>query len=141
MLIFTVEFFLLLIAIDDLTKRNIKNQYLAILLAVILLGWLTQPNWTILPYTLVILAVGCVLFYFRLLAAGDTKLLAVLSLGIHPDYLPLTIVGITVIGGIMALGYLLYGLCTDLTVVRQKGIPYGVPISLVGGCAIYLSSL
>ncbi|WP_170886820.1 MULTISPECIES: prepilin peptidase [unclassified Vibrio] len=132
---------MLLIAIDDLTKRNIKNQYLAILLAVILLGWLTQPNWTILPYTLVILAVGCVLFYFRLLAAGDTKLLAVLSLGIHPDYLPLTIVGITVIGGIMALGYLLYGLCTDLTVVRQKGIPYGVPISLVGGCAIYLSSL
>ncbi|MCG3722557.1 prepilin peptidase [Vibrio cincinnatiensis] len=141
MLIFTVEFFLLLIAIDDLTKRNIKNQYLAILLAVILLGWLTQPNWSILPYTLVILAVGFVLFYFRLLAAGDTKLLAVLSLGIHPDYLPLTIVGITVIGGIMALGYLLYGLCTDLTVVRQKGIPYGVPISLVGGCAIYLSSL
>nr|WP_238124389.1 prepilin peptidase [Vibrio cincinnatiensis] len=132
---------MLLIAIDDLTKRNIKNQYLAILLAVILLGWLTQPNWSILPYTLVILAVGFVLFYFRLLAAGDTKLLAVLSLGIHPDYLPLTIVGITVIGGIMALGYLLYGLCTDLTVVRQKGIPYGVPISLVGGCAIYLSSL
>lgn len=41
----------------------------------------------------------------------------------------------------MAIGYFIYGLCTDLAAVRQKGIPYGVPISLVGGFAIYLSSL
>ncbi|WP_237665801.1 MULTISPECIES: prepilin peptidase [unclassified Vibrio] len=141
MLLLVTLIILILIVIGDFCQRTIHHHYLQALTVVILLGWLTQPNWSILPYTLVILAVGCVLFYFRLLAAGDTKLLAVLSLGIHPDYLPLTIVGITVIGGIMALGYLLYGLCTDLTVVCQKGIPYGVPISLVGGCAIYLSSL
>lgn len=134
-------FLLLVLSASDIYKRYLDNKCILLLLVLVLLGWLTQPNWSILPYTLVILAVGFVLFYFRLLAAGDIKLLAVLSLGIHPDYLPLTIVGITVIGGIMALGYLLYGLCTDLTVVRQKGIPYGVPISLVGGCAIYLSSL
>ncbi|WP_238114528.1 prepilin peptidase [Vibrio cincinnatiensis] len=132
---------LFIVCKSDIASRSIRNQYFIYLGGLLLLGWLTQPNWSVLPYTLAILLIGLVLFYFQLLAAGDTKLLAVLSLGIHPDYLPLTIVGITVIGGIMALGYLLYGLCTDLTAVRQKGIPYGVPISLVGGFAIYLSSL
>ncbi|MGY5709051.1 A24 family peptidase [Vibrio cincinnatiensis] len=141
MLLLVTLIILILIVIGDFRRRTIHHHYLQALTVVILLGWLTQPNWSILPYTLVILAVGFVLFYFRLLAAGDTKLLAVLSLGIHPDYLPLTLVGITVVGGIMAIGYLLYGLCTDLRAVRQKGIPYGVPISLVGGFAIYLSSL
>lgn len=134
-------FLLLVLSVSDIYKRYLDNKCILLLLVLVLLGWLTQPNWSVLPYTLAILLIGLVLFYFQLLAAGDTKLLAVLSLGIHPDYLLLTIVGITVIGGIMALGYLLYGLCTDLTAVRQKGIPYGVPISLVGGFAIYLSSL
>ncbi|WP_158117284.1 prepilin peptidase [Vibrio cincinnatiensis] len=136
-----VIFILLVLVVEDIYKRSLSNKYILLLLVLILLGWFIQPNWSVLPYTLVILLIGLVLFYFQLLAAGDTKLLAVLSLGIHPDYLPLTLVGITVVGGIMAIGYLLYGLCTDLRAVRQKGIPYGVPISLVGGFAIYLSSL
>ncbi|WP_238115381.1 prepilin peptidase [Vibrio cincinnatiensis] len=136
-----VIFILLVLVVEDIYKRSLSNKYILLLLVLILLGWFIQPNWSVLPYTLVILLIGLVLFYFQLLAAGDTKLLAVLSLGIHPDYLPLTLVGITVVGGIMAIGYLLYGLCTNLRAVRQKGIPYGVPISLVGGFAIYLSSL
>ncbi|WP_158147626.1 prepilin peptidase [Vibrio cincinnatiensis] len=136
-----VIFILLVLVVEDIYKRSLSDKYILLLLVLILLGWFIQPNWSVLPYTLVILLIGLVLFYFQLLAAGDTKLLAVLSLGIHPDYLPLTLVGITVVGGIMAIGYLLYGLCTDLRAVRQKGIPYGVPISLVGGFAIYLSSL
>jgi prepilin peptidase CpaA len=136
-----VIFILLVLVVEDIYKRSLSNKYILLLLVLILLGWFIRPNWSVLPYTLVILLIGLVLFYFQLLAAGDTKLLAVLSLGIHPDYLPLTLVGITVVGGIMAIGYLLYGLCTDLRAVRQKGIPYGVPISLVGGFAIYLSSL
>ncbi|MFL7864814.1 prepilin peptidase [Vibrio cincinnatiensis] len=140
-LIVIIWLLIVLVVVSDISKRVINNYLLIILAVVILLGWFIQPNWSVLPYTLVILLIGLVLFYFQLLAAGDTKLLAVLSLGIHPDYLPLTLVGITVVGGIMAIGYLLYGLCTDLRAVRQKGIPYGVPISLVGGFAIYLSSL
>ncbi|WP_332402848.1 prepilin peptidase [Vibrio metschnikovii] len=130
-----------LIMIGDLRQRVIHHHYLLALSVVILLGWFIQPNWFVLPYTLAIIAAGLVLFHFRILAAGDSKLLAILSLGISPEYIPLTLVGISVAGGLMASGYLLYGLCTDLTAVRQRGIPYGVPISLVGGLAVYLSSL
>lgn len=130
-----------LIMIGDLRQRVIHHHYLLALTVVILLGWFIQPNWFVLPYTLAIVAAGLVLFHFRILAAGDSKLLAILSLGISPEYIPLTLVGISVAGGLMASGYLLYGLCTNLDAVRQKGIPYGVPISLVGGLAVYLSSL
>ncbi|WP_275946076.1 prepilin peptidase [Vibrio metschnikovii] len=130
-----------LIMIGDLRQRVIDHHYLLALSVVILLGWFIQPNWFVLPYTLAIVIVGLVLFHFRILAAGDSKLLAILSLGISPEYIPLTLVGISVAGGLIASGYLLYGLCTDLTAVRQRGIPYGVPISLVGGLAVYLSSL
>ena len=130
-----------LIMIGDLRQRVIHHHYLSVLTVVILLGWFIQPNWFVLPYTLAIIAAGLVLFYFGILAAGDSKLLAILSLGISPEYIPLTLVGISIAGGLMASGYLLYGLCTDLTAVRQRGIPYGVPISLVGGLAVYLSSL
>ncbi|MCG3725517.1 prepilin peptidase [Vibrio cincinnatiensis] len=132
---------LIVISISDFFNRKIKSTHLILMAVILLLGWFTQPNWFILPYTFGIILIGLVLFYFRILAAGDSKLLAVLSLGISPEYLPLTLVGITVVGGVMAAGYLLYGLCTDLTAVRQRGIPYGVPISVVGGFAIYLSSL
>ncbi len=132
---------LLLITVSDLRTRKISNTALLILALLLLLGWLSQPNWSVLPYTLAILLVGLGLFKFGILAAGDTKLLAVLSLGIKPDYIALTLVGIAMLGGLLAIGYLLYGLLTDLQPVRQRGIPYGVPICLVGGLALYVSAL
>ncbi|QIL85355.1 hypothetical protein G7083_05310 [Vibrio sp. HDW18] len=132
---------MLLITVSDLRTRKISNTALLILALLLLLGWLSQPNWSVLPYTLAILLVGLGLFKFGILAAGDTKLLAVLSLGIKPDYIALTLVGIAMLGGLLAIGYLLYGLLTDLQPVRQRGIPYGVPICLVGGLALYVSAL
>ncbi|MDE1515538.1 A24 family peptidase [Vibrio misgurnus] len=132
---------LLLIAFSDIRTRKISNTTLLILALLLLLGWFSQPNWQIWPYSLTILLVGLGLFKLGVLAAGDTKLLAVLSLGIDPLYMPLTLVGIAIVGGLMALGYLLYGLVTDLQQVRQRGIPYGVPICLVGGLAVYVSAL
>lgn len=129
------------IMIGDIRQRVIHHHYLLVLTLVMLLGWFIQPNWSVLPYTLAILIAGFVMFYLQLLASGDTKLLAALSLGIDPDFICLTLVGITIAGGIMAIGYLIYGFCTDLTAVRQKGIPYGVPIGLVGGLAVYISAL
>lgn len=132
---------LLLIAIDDIKSRFIDNRAVVVLGVLVLLGWFTQPNWHIWPYTLAIVLGGLLLFQLGVLGAGDTKLLAVISLGIDPAYMPLTLVGIAMVGGVMALGYLLYGLMTDLTKVRQRGIPYGVPICLVGGLAIVVSAL
>jgi len=132
---------LLLIAIDDIKSRLIDNRAVVVLTVIILLGWFTQPNWHIWPYTLAIVLGGLLLFQLGVLGAGDTKLLAVISLGIDPAYMPLTLVGIVMVGGVMALGYWLYGLLTDLSKIRQRGIPYGVPICLVGGLAIVVSAL
>ncbi|MCV5869464.1 hypothetical protein OFN61_29875, partial [Escherichia coli] len=61
-----------------------------------------------------ILIIGLLLFRFGILAAGDAKLLAILSLGIKPIYMPLTLLGIFFFGGVMAIGYLFYCLFTDL---------------------------
>ncbi|EKO3434829.1 prepilin peptidase [Vibrio furnissii] len=126
---------------SDFFKRTILNSIVLILAVTILLGWFSQPNWHIWPYTVAIVLGGLLLFQIGVLGAGDTKLLAVISLGIDPSYMPLTLVGIAMVGGVMALGYLLYGLLTDLAKVRQRGIPYGVPICLVGGLAIVVSAL
>ncbi|MBS9896615.1 prepilin peptidase [Vibrio alginolyticus] len=126
---------------SDFFKRTILNSIVLILAVTILLGWFSQPNWHIWPYTVAIVLGGLLLFQLGVLGAGDTKLLAVISLGIDPSYMPLTLVGIAMVGGVMALGYLLYGLLTDLSKVRQRGIPYGVPICLVGGLAIVVSAL
>lgn len=132
---------LLLIAINDIKSRFIDNRAVVVLAVLILLGWFSQPNWQIWPYTVAIVLGGLLLFQLGVLGAGDTKLLAVISLGIDPAYMPLTLVGIVMVGGVMALGYLLYGLLTDLSKIRQRGIPYGVPICLVGGLAIVVSAL
>lgn len=126
---------------SDFFKRTILNSIVLILAVTILLGWFSQPNWQIWPYTVAIVLGGLLLFQLGVLGAGDTKLLAVISLGIDPAYMPLTLVGIVMVGGVMALGYLLYGLLTDLSKIRQRGIPYGVPICLVGGLAIVVSAL
>ncbi|KYN26296.1 hypothetical protein AUQ44_14535 [Vibrio cidicii] len=141
MLVFLNLPLLLLIAINDIKSRFIDNRAVVVLAVLVLLGWFNQPNWQIWPYTLAIVLGGLLLFQLGVLGAGDTKLLAVISLGIDPAYMPLTLVGIAMVGGVMALGYLLYGLMTDLTKVRQRGIPYGVPICLVGGLAIVVSAL
>jgi prepilin peptidase CpaA len=107
--------------------------------ALLLLGWFWHFNAAVLPYTLGILIVGFGLFCFGILGAGDTKLLAVLSLGISPKIMIIMFYGTILLGGLLALGYLLYGLATDLAKVRKKGIPYAVPISLMGGASILLS--
>ncbi|HCE2308104.1 TPA: prepilin peptidase [Vibrio parahaemolyticus] len=132
---------LLLIAINDIKSRFIDNRAVVVLAVLILLGWFKQPNWQIWPYTVAIVLGGLFLFQLGVLGAGDTKLLAVISLGIDSAYMPLTLVGIVMVGGVMALGYLLYGLLTDLSKIRQRGIPYGVSICLVGGSAIVVSAL
>lgn len=127
---------------DDIRYRRVSHCYLWWLALLMLALWVVkQPNWAILPYSLSLLIVGFFLFRFGILGAGDTKLLVVLSLAIRPQYISLTLVFIAILGGLIAFLYLLYGLMTDITAVRQRGIPYAIPICVVSGFAIYLSSL
>lgn len=132
---------LVCIAWDDMRSRQVRHRYLLCLTFLLLLNWFDQPNWSILPYSLGILLVGFFLHLIRILGAGDTKLLFVISLGVTPQFLSLFLYGTVLLGGIVAFLYLLYGYCTDLSKVRKKGIPYAVPISLSGGAVILFSYL
>ncbi|WP_417551956.1 prepilin peptidase [Marinomonas fungiae] len=132
---------LLLVAIDDWCNRTVRHIYLVCLAVLLLSTWYVLPNYSILPYSALILLCGFVLHIFKVLGAGDTKLLVVLSLGVAPEYL-LTVVFVAVIlGGGLSLVYFFYGLFTDLAAVRRRGVPYAIPISIAGGLGILLTHI
>lgn len=103
--------------------------------------WIEKTNFQVLPYTLTILSFGFILHLIRVLGAGDTKLLCVISLGVQPELLVLFIYLTIFLGGLFALSYLAYGYLTDLELVRRRGVPYAVPISISGGVMILLSHI
>lgn len=129
---------LILIASSDIRTRQVRHRDLLCLIFLILLLWYWQPNWHILPYSGLILLVGFGLHIFKLLGAGDTKLLFVISLGVAPEFLSLYIYGTVLLGGVFAMAYLY---CTDMMKVRQRGVPYAVPISFMGSLMILISNV
>lgn len=139
MLLIILLVLLIKVAIRDINERSVSHSDLLWLTGTLLLGWFWHVNIAVWPYTLGIVVGGFGLFCLGILGAGDTKLLAVLSLGVSPVFMPIMLYSLVFLGGILAVGYLLYGLATDLAKVRQKGIPYAVPISVVGGAFIFLS--
>lgn len=138
-LLVAIVFFLAKLALTDIKTRQVRHRDLLCLMALILILWIEQPNYQILPYTLAILGVGFLLHIFKILGAGDTKLLCVISLGVTPEFISLLLYGTVFLGGLFAVAYLIYGYCTDLARVRARGVPYAVPISIVGGAMISLT--
>lgn len=80
--------------------------------------------------SMAILVIGTVLFQLRILAAGDSKLLAAFALMISPQYLPLTIWLIITLGGVLALTQWLVSQVGNHPAGMERGVPYGVPICL-----------
>ena len=138
-LLVAIVFFLAKLALTDIKTRQVRHRDLLCLTVLILILWIEQPNYQILPYTLAILGVGFLLHIFKILGAGDTKLLCVISLGVTPEFISLLLYGTVFLGGLFAIAYLIYGYCTDLARVRARGVPYAVPISIVGGAMISLT--
>ena len=139
MLLFGIFTLLVKISIEDYFHRRVRHRYLIALLLILLSLWNVFPNYDVLPYTFAILVSGVVLFSLRLLGAGDTKLLVVLSLGIDPALISILLYATVILGFLLAVAYLVYGCLYDLSLVREKGIPYAIPISVSGGCCIALS--
>ncbi len=62
-------------------------------------------------------------------------------LGIDTQWWPAVLILTGMIGGLLALAYICYGLYTKkMADVREKGLPYGVPITLAGVCGVFLTS-
>lgn len=115
----------------DITQRLISNQAVGFMLCAIvpfaLIWWHTlfwqQALWT--------LGVGFLLFYIRVIGAGDIKLLTVLMFAVPDNQVLSFLFFVTAIGGLLAVGGLLFFRQN----VRQQGLPYGVAIS--GGFLIH----
>lgn len=135
-----IVFVLSLISIDDIQIRTVKHRYLLGLMVLILLLWLKSPNLAVLPYSFLILLAGIGLHSFKVLGAGDTKLLFVVSLGVSPDHLPLLLYGSAFFGFILILVYLIVGVLKGMEHVRREGLPFAVPISLSGMLSIFISN-
>jgi prepilin peptidase CpaA len=122
----------LCVCYTDVTRRQISNITVMIVTALCLSILVANQQYTALLHSFTILAVGIGLFVLDVIAAGDIKLLTAFSLAIKPEYLLITLGLIVLLGGMLAIGYLIYGILTDLKKVRQRGIPYAIPICL--GC-------
>ena len=86
--------------------------------------------------------IGTALFAINAFAGGDIKLMLAFLPAINFNWWPVVLMLTACIGGIMAVGYLTYGLLTKrLEVVLKRGLPYGVPIAISGVFGVWLTSL
>ena len=129
------------IAYDDLRIRTVRHRYLLCLAVLFLSLWTVQPNYEAITYSLIVIIAGFFLDMFRLLGAGDSKLLAIILLGVDPKFFSLVLYGAIFLGGIIAVAYYIYGVFTDLSEVRKKGIPFAVPIAISGAVGLFLSHI
>ncbi|QKJ88451.1 Type IV prepilin peptidase [Paramixta manurensis] len=116
----------------DIRYRIIGNKtVLAVGVLAAALGYTTLGNITVVP-ALYILVIGFLLSVFNIMGAGDSKLLAALSLSLSRDG-TLFFLFITSLAG---LPIALIILCVRLAALgksqstRKKSVPYGVAIGL-----------
>ena len=126
------------ILFTDITKRQIyNNQVMAILVLSLVCSGLTA--FAPLPYLLAVIT-GLVLYAIGVFAGGDIKLILAFLPAIQLQYWSLVLMLIAIVGGILAIGYLAYGWSTkQMQEVRERGLPYGVPIALSGYIGVFLS--
>ncbi|KAA8666519.1 A24 family peptidase [Vibrio gigantis] len=86
-----------------------------------------------------VLLVGGVLFQMNILAAGDSKLFAALSLAIDSQFIVITLLLIGFLGGVLAISQWWLGRMTADIRWTQRGVPYAVPICLASLLAIAAS--
>lgn len=127
------------ICYTDITCRRISNyQVLAVLgLSLLCSGFSALAPMPLAITTVISLAV----FATGAFAGGDIKLLLAFLPGIAVRWWPVVFFVMAVIGGVMALGYLGYGWWTKtLPALRERGLPYGVPIAMASFLGVLLTA-
>lgn len=114
----------------DIRYRVVSNQSIIWMFPLCLLMLINHGHYTSIVITGCIIVIGFTLFMYNIIAAGDIKLVATLSLAIKPEYILLSICIMLFLGGGVAILYLIYGMFTNLYKVRIRGIPYAIPICL-----------
>lgn len=117
---------LLFISWQDILLRIISNSSLIVLLCLVVPFVAMQHRFPNVIAALVVLAVFFPLFIFNIIGGGDIKLMSVLSMVFswqqNADFFFI----IALLGGVIGVfGFIFYRQIT-----RERGIPYGVAISL-----------
>ncbi|MEZ8100901.1 prepilin peptidase [Vibrio bivalvicida] len=99
-------------------------------------GYILQSTLT----TAIIFLVLVVVWLFGCFGAGDIKLLCAFLLGIKPELTIACLVMVGGLGGVQLVVMYLIGLATNKSLF-EKGIPYGIPISISGFACTTLSFL
>ncbi|MFN1531577.1 A24 family peptidase [Vibrio jasicida] len=124
----------------DITERRISNKTCALFLILGLANMVWMQNYASLIWAVGILLVGFGLTVLGIIAAGDVKLLALLSLAIKPELMGDVLSVIGLLGGVTVLVQWLIGtIQPESRMSLQYGVPYGVPICLGSLLGIYLS--
>lgn len=130
LLIFTLQMIVILLLLrlsyTDIRDRIIDNNVILALLVIILpISFLKYQTIFILPAVFALM-IGFLLFTLRVIGAGDVKLVSVLMLMIPLDEL-IYFFFFTAFAGLLLIvvGWLFYRKS-----IRERGLPYGVAISL-----------
>jgi prepilin peptidase CpaA len=138
---------LIYLSYQDYSYRHLSNKGVGSL--ALLTGVLTtlaivsgqyESGWWLLSQPLSVLGIGFGLFVFGVCGAGDVKLLAAIAPAISPDYWLATLILIAILGGLLALLYLVYGwYYNKLEQVKKRGLPYGIAIASAGSLGMTAS--
>lgn len=123
----------------DYQYRRIANQDIIYLGMMSFIVSLISTNYWGMVTAILFLLLGLVLFFFNLWGAGDSKLLAVLSLAIRPEFIILTFFSIVLLGGLIAIGLVITAWITKEREIVTSGVPYSFAIIPPAWLAIMLT--
>ncbi|MCL9774992.1 A24 family peptidase [Vibrio methylphosphonaticus] len=121
-----------LICASDVALRKISNVYGVVILicSVLLLYESKQGVTSHLISVVIVCLLTLTAFGFKILGGGDVKLMIAFSIAIPIHYLGATIFNVAIIGGALALFYLLkYRILKLVPESGEAGLPYGLAIS------------
>jgi prepilin peptidase CpaA len=133
-------------SISDIRDRTIPN-WAILAIALLFVPWaIVAPDHTVLPALAAALAaflISCSLYLFRVVGAGDSKLLTAVALFVGLNELPRFLIFVVLAGGVMAAASLLSRPVRALVMFQMRGkgnygrgIPYGIAISAAAAYVI-----
>ncbi|OZS41401.1 hypothetical protein ASV53_23930 [Photobacterium sanguinicancri] len=133
------------IIISDIKQRKISNNWVLLNFAVCLsLALLLDvfPMWQGMLVSLVTFVIGLGLFRFKIFGAGDIKLLMGYSLCFNFPLALTNLIEFLLVGGVVVGVQLGWAYVTaGFGELKQRGVPYGIAISLVSvfniGCLVF----
>ncbi|CRY57185.1 putative tight adherance operon protein [Yersinia intermedia] len=125
---------LLVICYSDIRFRIISNRLIITIAMTTLLLSFTQHNTVSIVIPLIALLTGYTLFHFKLIGAGDVKLITALLLALTTEQSLNFILYTAIMGGVV----MMIGMMINRADIQRRGVPYAVAISIGFLLSLYL---